>query len=124
VTVQVVDIRRVSPEEVTVTFALVNPDGRHAVAPGRAFAAGDADGESMAGVSLLDEAGQKRYFVLRDVEGKPLCSGPIGPIPPGGQQTTCVRFPAPPEGVRAITVQVPHAAPFRNVPLPDARHRN
>ncbi len=123
-TVQLVAVERLAGEAVTVTFALVNRDQSRPAAAGHAFAAAEADAESMADTYLLDEAGRKKYFVLRDGQGRPSCTTPIGPIPPGERRTVWVRFPAPPLDVKAITVQVPRAAPFRHVPLADAARRN
>ena len=110
-------VERDAAEAVTVGFLLVNPDPLSPVRIGTRFAARPADGESLSGVHLVDEAGMKKYFVLRDDQGRADCTSGLGEIPPAGRVDASIRFPAPSAGVGRITVQVPHLAPFRSVPI-------
>ncbi|MZD07238.1 hypothetical protein GTW43_19410 [Streptomyces sp. SID5785] len=65
------------------------------------------NGASLAGASLVDQAGKKKYLVLRDTEGRCLCTKFEG----GGVATSqsaswYAQFPAPPEGTTEVTFQV------------------
>jgi len=114
VLVQLMSVERTAAEVVTVQFVLVNPDPSAPVRVGQLFGVEPADGDGLAGVHLVD-GDRKKYFVLRDDQGKPECTSGLGAIPPGGQVTAWIRFPAPPAEVSRITVQVPNLAPFGEV---------
>jgi hypothetical protein len=117
--VQVTEVVRTGAEALTVKLRLLNPDAAAAVAIGDAFGDGPGDEGSLAGVHLLDAAGQKRLFVLRDDRGRPQCSAGLGAISPGGQIDAWGRYPSPAPGATRVTVQVPGLAPFRDLPIAD-----
>ncbi|MFE9966471.1 hypothetical protein [Streptomyces sp. NPDC005525] len=62
---------------------------------------------SIAGATLADETGGKRYYILRDTDGLCLCTS-FGPVFPAGRDVPVVmQFPAPPQGVQEVDLSVP-----------------
>ena len=115
--VRLIEVKRVGPEVLAVTLLLSNPDLSAAVVPGPAFAAAPADAGSIADVTLIDEARSKKYFVMRDDQGRAACSQGIEAIPPGEELSVWARFPGPPAGIKRISVQISRLATFRDVPI-------
>jgi len=115
--VQVTEVLRTGAEAVTVKLRLLNPDAAAAVPIGEAFGDGAGDAGSVSGVHLLDAAGKKKLFVLRDEQGRPQCSAGLGPVPPGGQVEAWGRYPSPAPDATRVTVQVPGLAAFRDLPI-------
>ncbi|MGW2081093.1 hypothetical protein ACWCOW_29855 [Streptomyces sp. NPDC001939] len=70
-----------------------------------------ANGGSLAGASVVDQAGRKRYLVLRDTRGRCLCTKFQGGVQQGGTATWFAQFPAPPEGTTKVQLQVPTMPP-------------
>ncbi len=70
---------------------------------------------------LLDLANKKRYFMLEDNEGRCLCthltSEEISELGSGKSHDINIKFPAPPENVKSLTVELPHAEPVDDVPV-------
>lgn len=64
------------------------------------------NGGSIAGASLLDPAGKKKYLVLRDTEGRCLCTRFSGGIGAGDTTDWFAQFPAPPESTKNVAFQV------------------
>ncbi|MFD9502063.1 hypothetical protein [Streptomyces sp. NPDC060035] len=64
------------------------------------------NGASMAGASLVDREGKKRYLILRDTDGRCLCTKFEG-LPPGGEAPFFAQFPAPPETTSEVEFQIP-----------------
>ncbi|MEW2527660.1 hypothetical protein [Streptomyces sp. NPDC047071] len=64
------------------------------------------NGSSVAGANLVDEKGKKRYLVLRDTEGRCLCTKFTGGVKPGQTTEWYAQFPAPPESTTKVTFQV------------------
>ncbi|QNS04398.1 hypothetical protein [Streptomyces xanthii] len=64
------------------------------------------NGGSLAGASLVDEAGKKKYLILRDTQGRCLCTKFNGQIRSGESASWYAQFPAPPEGTNSVTFQV------------------
>ncbi|WP_405821653.1 hypothetical protein OG241_36795 [Streptomyces sp. NBC_01390] len=57
------------------------------------------NGSSLAGAALVDSKAKKKYLVLRDTDGRCLCTKFEGGGVDGGQTTAWfAQFPAPPEG--------------------------
>ncbi|MFI6880287.1 hypothetical protein ACIBL6_43260 [Streptomyces sp. NPDC050400] len=65
-----------------------------------------ANGGSIAGASLVDQNGKKKYLVLRDTEGRCLCTRFTGGVRNGQSTDWYAQFPAPPEGTSEVTFQV------------------
>ncbi|WP_327671462.1 MULTISPECIES: hypothetical protein [unclassified Streptomyces] len=66
---------------------------------------------SMAGASVVDQKGKKKYLVLRDTEGRCLCTKFEGGIDQGKSADWFAQFPAPPEGTKSVQLQVPTMPP-------------
>lgn len=69
-------------------------------------------------VSLIDARNHQRYLVLRDARGNCLCTRYDSFILQQRHSATFhAYFPAPPKGVKNLTVDFPNAFAFYNVPL-------
>jgi hypothetical protein len=64
-------------------------------------------GGSLGGATLIDKAEKKRYYVLRDTEGRPLCTTFPNDLPAGKTVPVFAQFPAPPEGTEKVDFQIP-----------------
>ncbi|WP_030668343.1 hypothetical protein [Streptomyces sp. NRRL B-1347] len=64
------------------------------------------NGSSVAGANLVDGKGKKRYLVLRDTEGRCLCTKFTGGVKPGQTSEWYAQFPAPPESTNKMSFQV------------------
>ncbi|MFD3719914.1 hypothetical protein [Streptomyces sp. NPDC058674] len=64
-------------------------------------------GVSVAGVNLVDKAGKKRYYVLRDTEGRCLCSTGVAIIEAGQAVPFFAQFPAPPASTSEVEFNFP-----------------
>ncbi|GAA2936477.1 hypothetical protein ACFPN0_21280 [Kitasatospora cinereorecta] len=62
---------------------------------------------SVAGAALVDKVGKKRYYILRDTEGRCLCTTGILPLQPGNSAPVFMQFPAPPEGTSEVDFMLP-----------------
>nr|WP_202520111.1 hypothetical protein [Streptomyces sp. SID1034] len=75
-----------------------------------------ASGDSVAGATLVDKTGKKRYYVLRDTGGKCLCTMGISSIKAGQTVPVFAQFPAPPAGTKDLDFQLP-TFPTMTVPV-------
>ncbi|MGW5660174.1 hypothetical protein ACWEWG_08735 [Streptomyces sp. NPDC003758] len=64
------------------------------------------NGGSIAGASLIDQQGKKRYLILRDTSGRCLCTQFTGGVREGATAQWFAQFPAPPEGTNKVDFQV------------------
>ncbi|MGW0845379.1 hypothetical protein ACWD26_35645 [Streptomyces sp. NPDC002787] len=64
------------------------------------------NGGSIAGANLVDQTGKKKYLVLRDTEGRCLCTRFTGGVGTGATTDWFAQFPAPPEGTTSVDFQV------------------
>ncbi|MFM9372092.1 hypothetical protein [Streptomyces sp. Da 82-17] len=71
----------------------------------------NANGASMAGAALVDKAGKKRYLILRDTDGRCLCTQFTGGLKPNEEKSFFAQFPAPPESTTDITFQIADMPP-------------
>lgn len=72
---------------------------------------------NLAAVHLIDGASKKKYFVVTDSEGACVCSNGISNTAPKSQTTLWAKFPAPPDDVQKIAVEIPHFVPMEDVPI-------
>ncbi|WP_037917072.1 hypothetical protein [Actinacidiphila yeochonensis] len=75
-----------------------------------------SSGPSVAGAVLVDEAAKKRYYVLRDTEGKCLCTMGLIEIRPKETRPFFAQFPAPPAGTTSVEFELPTMPPAK-IPL-------
>ncbi|GHE56917.1 hypothetical protein [Streptomyces griseoaurantiacus] len=64
------------------------------------------NGGSMAGASLVDQKGKKKYLILRDTSGRCLCTKFTGGVRDGESADWFAQFPAPPEDTSDVQLQV------------------
>lgn len=65
------------------------------------------NGASLAGASLVDGQGKKKYLVLRDTQGRCLCTKFTGGgVEAGATTAWYAQFPAPPENTTSVDFQV------------------
>jgi hypothetical protein len=62
---------------------------------------------SVSGASLVDQAGKKRYLVLRDTDGQCLCTTGLSGIKQNESRPFFAQFPAPPKSVTEVDFQLP-----------------
>ncbi|MER0447984.1 hypothetical protein ABR738_26085 [Streptomyces sp. Edi4] len=75
-----------------------------------------ASGDSVAGATLIDKVGKKRYYVLRDTGGKCLCTMGIVGVKAGQTVPVFAQFPAPPNDTKQVDFQLP-TFPTMTVPV-------
>jgi hypothetical protein len=114
-TLTVQELKR-SSNALTLKFALINQSNNN-FGFGYSFGEGDKEFGSVGGIHLIDAANKKKYFVVRDADGSCVCSRNIANIAAGSQSVLWAKFPAPPDDVQKITVEIPHFPPFEDVPI-------
>ncbi|MFI6851938.1 hypothetical protein [Streptomyces sp. NPDC050416] len=65
------------------------------------------NGRSLGGATLVDSKGKKRYYVLRDTDGRPLTTTGFSTIKPGDTMDVFLQFPAPPSSTTEVNFQLP-----------------
>lgn len=64
-------------------------------------------GESVAGATLVDKVGKKRYYVLRDTEARCLCTTGVSSVDAGQTIPFFAQFPAPPSSTTEVEFSLP-----------------
>ncbi|MFB8114976.1 hypothetical protein ACFC51_03650 [Streptomyces sp. NPDC055962] len=62
---------------------------------------------SVGGATLVDKAGKKRYYILRDTDGRCLCTTGITGVQPGKSLPVFMQFPAPPNTTTEVDLSLP-----------------
>ncbi|MFH8446370.1 hypothetical protein ACH4D3_34815 [Streptomyces sp. NPDC018026] len=65
------------------------------------------NGSSLGGATLVDSKGKKRYYVLRDTDGRPLTTTNFPALKTGESLPVFMQFPAPPADTAEVTLQLP-----------------
>lgn len=65
------------------------------------------NGRSLGGATLVDSKGKKRYYVLRDTDGRPLTTTNFSAVKAGEVLPVFMQFPAPPASTTELTLQLP-----------------
>jgi hypothetical protein len=118
---EITDLRRTG-NIVTAEFVIVvgedggNPLGAFA-SPEDGGGASQLRWRSVSGVTLVDTTNNQRHLVLRDTSESCLCTSFDSAYAPPGRYNHSAQFPAPPEGVTTMTVQVPNFPAVDAVPL-------
>ncbi|GHA72002.1 hypothetical protein ACIQRS_03095 [Streptomyces termitum] len=68
-------------------------------------------GMSLGGATLLDAVGKKRYYVLRDTDGRPLTTSGLDTLGAGKSTAVFMQFPAPPATTTEVSFQLPTFEP-------------
>jgi len=105
-----------SSNALTLKFALIN-QSKNNFGFGYTFGEGDKEFGSVGGIHLIDAANKKKYFVVRDADGSCVCSRNIANVNIDSQSVLWAKFPAPPDDVQKITVEIPHFPPFEDVAI-------
>lgn len=63
-------------------------------------------GSSLGGATLVDPVAKKRYYVLRDTDGRPLTTTGLSVLAAGASAAVFMQFPAPPAATE-VTLQLP-----------------
>ncbi|KJK41085.1 hypothetical protein UK15_04685 [Streptomyces variegatus] len=95
---------------ITVSGNLKNDGAKSVVIPSQM--SGDETevikhGPSLGGATLVDSKGKKRYYVLRDTDGRPLTTTGFGTLDAGQNLPVFMQFPAPPAETADVTLQIP-----------------
>ena len=69
------------------------------------------NGRSFGGATLVDAKRKKRYYVLRDTDGRPLTTTGVSSIKSGETVPVFMQFPAPPADTSKVSFQLPMFAP-------------
>ncbi|WP_230194765.1 hypothetical protein [Streptomyces coriariae] len=95
---------------VTVNGALKNDSGTLVTIPS-ALSGNETEiinnGRSLGGATLVDSKSKKRYYVLRDTEGRPLTTTGFSTIKAGESIDVFLQFPAPPASSTDVSFQLP-----------------
>ncbi|MFF1542928.1 hypothetical protein [Streptomyces sp. NPDC058291] len=95
---------------VTVNGTLKNDGDKSVVVPA-ALSGNETEivrnGRSFGGATLVDPKGKKRYYVLRDTDGRPLTTSGFSTVKSGESLSVFMQFPAPPSGTAEVTFQLP-----------------
>ena len=113
--VEVREVVRLSQDVVELHLVVVNT-GTGEVDLAARLAPGPGEEDAFSAVTLAEPDGLKRYFVLRDGQGRPLRSAPGGVVAPGERHPAWVRFPSPSGG--HVDVLVPGLPVFAGVRVP------
>ncbi|MEU9439488.1 hypothetical protein AB0D42_00880 [Streptomyces sp. NPDC048304] len=107
---QIVSAQRDSGGFVTVNGTLKN-DGAQTVVIPSALSGNETEiiknGRSLGGATLVDPQGKKRYYVLRDTEGRPLTTTGFSTLKAGDTLAVFMQFPAPPVNTSEAEFQLP-----------------
>ena len=112
-TLTIQELKR-SSNALTLKFVLQSKGG---MGFGYDFGEGTQEFGNVGGIHLIDAANKKKYFVVRDADGSCVCSQHIANIAAGSQSVLWAKFPAPPDDVLKITVEIPHFPPIEDVPI-------
>ncbi|MGW2957451.1 hypothetical protein ACWDGI_03040 [Streptomyces sp. NPDC001220] len=107
---QISSAQRDSGGFVTVNGVLKN-DGAQTVVIPSALSGNETEiirnGRSLGGATLVDSKGKKRYYVLRDTDGRPLTTTGFSTLKAGQTLAVFMQFPAPPADTTEVTLQLP-----------------
>ncbi|MFD7875815.1 hypothetical protein ACFV5G_17215 [Streptomyces sp. NPDC059766] len=65
------------------------------------------NGSSLGGATLVDSKGKKRYYVLRDTDGRPLTTTGLPALKAGESIPVFMQFPSPPADTAEVGFQLP-----------------
>jgi hypothetical protein len=113
---EAVELKRDGTGGVTLTLKIYNDrDKEDSLAC--ALRAGGGDCGDVSGIYLVDSLNKKRHLVMRDSDGKCICTDTLNKVGPKGEVTVWAKFAAPPTDIAAITVVVPLFLPLDGVPV-------
>ncbi|HEY7002498.1 MAG TPA: hypothetical protein VH330_12235 [Candidatus Udaeobacter sp.] len=99
-------------DTITIRFKYINSSDKGI------YMLGQIGGQVDDKIYYVDAKNKKKYLVIRDSEQKALASAMHDLDLKAGETKGCwAKFPAPPADTAAISVYIPGAPPFENVPL-------
>ncbi|WP_369172078.1 hypothetical protein AB5J49_30540 [Streptomyces sp. R28] len=107
---QITSAERDSGGFLTVNGTLKNDGDKSATVPSQVR--GDETeivrhGRSLGGAALVDSKSKKRYYVLRDTDGRPLTTTGFSILKAGESLSVFMQFPAPPADTTEVDFQLP-----------------
>lgn len=107
---QITSAKRDSGGFITVNGSLKNDGGGTAVIPSN-LSGNETEiiknGSSLGGATLIDPQGKKRYYVLRDTDGRPLTTTGLPALKSGETLPVFMQFPSPPTTTNQVEFQLP-----------------
>jgi hypothetical protein len=107
---QITSVKRDTGGFLTVSGDLKNDGGNTVTMPAQ-LSGNETEiirnGRSLGGATLVDSKGKKRYYVLRDTDGRPLTTTGITSIKSGESVPVFMQFPAPPIDTTQVSFQLP-----------------
>lgn len=107
---QITSAGRDSGGFVTINATMKNDSGTTAVIPSN-LSGNETEiirnGSSLGGATLVDPKGKKRYYVLRDTDGRPLTTTGLPALKAGESLPVFMQFPSPPTGTTEVGFQLP-----------------
>ncbi|MEU1008910.1 hypothetical protein [Streptomyces sp. NPDC005890] len=107
---QITSAKRDSGGFITVNGTLKNDGGSTAVIPSN-LSGNETEiiknGSSLGGATLIDPKGKKRYYVLRDTDGRPLTTTGLPALKSGEALPVFMQFPSPPTTTSQVEFQLP-----------------
>ncbi|MGW0615305.1 hypothetical protein [Streptomyces sp. NPDC002788] len=107
---QITSAQRDAGGFVTVSGSLKN-DGDESVAIPAQTSGDETEvikhGQSLGGATLVDSKGKKRYYVLRDTDGRPLTTTGLTTLEAGQTLPVFMQFPSPPADTSDAALQIP-----------------
>ncbi len=114
---EAVDLKRDGAGGVTLTLKISNEGDQKADLACQRRADGAETCGQITGVYLVDVVNKKRYLVMRDSDGKCICTDTLGRVDPKGAVNVWAKFAAPPDDIKTMSVIVPLFLPLDGVPL-------
>ncbi|MEU6087787.1 hypothetical protein ABZ865_13385 [Streptomyces sp. NPDC047085] len=107
---QIISAQRDAGGFITVNGDLRNDGAKSLVIPS-ALSGNETEiirnGKSLGGATLVDPQGKKRYYVLRDTDGRPLTTTGFSMLRSGDNLPVFMQFPAPPASTSEVDFQLP-----------------
>jgi len=107
---QITSAKRDSGGFVTVNGTLKNDGAKTVIVPSQ-LSGNETEiirnGTSLGGATLVDSKGKKRYYVLRDTDGRPLTTTSLPLLKSGESIPVFMQFPAPPAATTEVAFQLP-----------------
>jgi hypothetical protein len=115
--VQVKQLKVVGGDTLMLQFVLINNSENAFIIWGPLSTDPNRHRDDVDAVTLIDLANKKKYEVIRDADKNCLCSRNLDDIPAKGSLSVYAKFPAPPDSVQKIEVNIPHFTPMEDVPI-------
>ncbi|HZP20277.1 MAG TPA: hypothetical protein VFB16_08710 [Bauldia sp.] len=114
---EAIDLKRDGSGGVTLTLRIYNDTDKEADLACEMRANGNEGCKQVSGIYLIDGANKKRHLVMRDSDGKCICTDTLTKVPAKGSVTVWAKFPEPPAEVKMMTAIAPLFLPLDGVPV-------